>query len=69
MTSAEESAIKRRMAERYKDSFYEKGYVRRARASAVETLSRLLAMMDPTITVIDLRPEGYHAPTTSINSK
>ncbi len=69
MTSAEESAIKRRMAERYKDSFYEKGYVRRARASAVETLSRLLTMMDPTITVIDLRPEGYNTPTTSANSK
>lgn len=56
MTAAEETAIKKRMAGRYKASFYDKGYVRRARASAVETLTRLLSMMDPKIIVVD--PEG-----------
>ena len=59
MTSDEETAIKERMADRYKASFYEKGYVRRARESAVNTLSRMLRMMDGNITVVDLKPEGY----------
>ena len=53
MTAAEETAIKKRMARKYKASFYDKGYVKRARASAVETLSRLLSIIDPKITVID----------------
>ncbi|MDE6813170.1 MAG: DUF4230 domain-containing protein [Duncaniella sp.] len=52
MTAAEETAIKKRMARKYKASFYDKGYVKRARASAVETLSRLLSIIDPKITVI-----------------
>lgn len=56
MTADEETAIKKRMAKKYKASFYDKGYVRRARASAVETLNHLLSMMDPKITVID--PQG-----------
>lgn len=59
MTAAEETAIKTRMADRYKASFYEKGYVRRARESAVNTLGRMLGMMDGNITVVDLKPEGY----------
>lgn len=62
MTAAEETAIKERMGRRYKDSFYDKGYVARARASAVETLSRLLAKMDGNITAVDLYPEGYYRP-------
>ncbi|MDE7475899.1 MAG: DUF4230 domain-containing protein [Duncaniella sp.] len=53
MTAAEETAIKKRMARKYKASFYDKGYVKRARASAVETLTRLLSIIDPKITVID----------------
>lgn len=53
MTAAEETAIKKRMARKYKASFYDKGYVKRARASAVETLTRLLSVIDPKITVID----------------
>ena len=53
MTAAEETAIKKRMARKYKASFYDKGYVKRARASAVEPLSRLLSIIDPKITVID----------------
>ena len=53
MTAAEETAIKKRMARKYKASFYDKGYVKRARASAVETLSRLLSIIDPKIMVID----------------
>lgn len=53
MTAAEETAIKKRMARKYKASFYDKGYVNRARASAVETLTRLLSIIDPKITVID----------------
>ena len=59
MTSDEETAIKKRMADSYKASFYEKGYVRRARESAVNTLSRMLGMMDGNITVVDLKPDGY----------
>lgn len=53
MTAAEETAIKKRMARKYKASFYDKGYVKRARASAVKNLSRLLSIIDPKITVID----------------
>lgn len=59
LTAAEENAIKKRMAAHYKKSFYSKGYVKRARASAISTLSRLFSKMDPNITVIDLRPDGY----------
>lgn len=59
MTSDEETAIKKRMADSYKASFYEKGYVRRARESAVNTLNRMLGMMDGNITVVDLKPDGY----------
>lgn len=59
ISAAEENAIKKRMAARYRQSFYDKGYVARARASAVTTLTRLLSKMEPNITVIDLRPEGY----------
>ncbi len=59
MTSEEETAIKKRMADSYKASFYEKGYVRRARESAVNTLNRMLGMMDGNITVVDLKPDGY----------
>ncbi|MCM1076930.1 MAG: DUF4230 domain-containing protein [Bacteroides sp.] len=59
ITAAEETAIKQRMAEQYKSSFYDKGYVRRARTSAVATLSRLLSMMDDNITIIDPHPDGY----------
>lgn len=59
MTAAEETAIKKRMAERYRLSFYDKGYVSRARQSAVNTLNSLLGMMDGNIRVIDPSPSGY----------
>lgn len=63
LTSDEESAIKERVARRYKESFYDKGYVARARASAVATLSSLLSRLEgANITVVDLCPEGYHRP-------
>ncbi|MCM1355566.1 MAG: DUF4230 domain-containing protein [Staphylococcus sp.] len=62
LTAAEESAIKRRMAERYRKSFYTKGYVSRARRSAVETLSQLVSVMDDKITIVDLHPQGFNAP-------
>lgn len=62
LTAAEESAIKRRMADRYRNSFYTKGYVSRARRSAVETLSRLVSVMDDKITIVDLHPQGFNAP-------
>lgn len=63
LTAAEETAIKKRVADRYKASFYEKGYVSRARSSAVATLSTLLSRMDDgKITVVDLYPDGYYRP-------
>lgn len=63
LTAAEETAIKKRVADRYKASFYEKGYVSRARSSAVATLSTLLSRMDDgKITVVDLYPDGYYHP-------
>lgn len=62
LTSDEETAIKQRMARRYKDSFYEKGYVARARASAVATLSALLSKMDGKISIVDLHPQGCNNP-------
>ena len=63
LTAAEETAIKKRVADRYKASFYEKGYVCRARSSAVATLSTLLSRMDDgKITVVDLYPDGYYHP-------
>lgn len=63
LTAAEETAIKKRVANRYKASFYEKGYVSRARSSAVATLSTLLSRMDDgKITVVDLYPDGYYRP-------
>lgn len=63
LTAAEETAIKKRVADRYKASFYEKGYISRARSSAVATLSTLLSRMDDgKITVVDLYPDGYYRP-------
>lgn len=63
LTAAEETAIKKRVADRYKASFYEKGYISRARSSAVATLSTLLSQMDDgKITVVDLYPDGYYHP-------
>lgn len=63
LTAAEETAIKKRVADRYKASFYEKGYISRARSSAVATLSTLLSRMDDgKITVVDLYPDGYYHP-------
>ncbi len=59
LSSDEETAIKERMARRYRDSFYDKGYVARARASAVGTLSALFSKMDGNISITDPRPAGY----------
>lgn len=58
MTAREENALRRRQARRYESLVYSRGYVRRARASAVATLSHLLSMMPFPVEVTDPWPEG-----------
>lgn len=58
LTTAEENLLKQRMKSRYRDTVYNKGYVRRARKSAVETLSRLFGHLDGTVVIVDPTPDG-----------
>ncbi len=58
MTSREENALRRRQARRYEAMVYSRGYVRRARVSAVATLTGLLSLMPFPVEVTDPWPEG-----------
>lgn len=46
LTTAEENALKDRMKQRYVRAVYERGYVDRARKTAIETLSNLFSKFD-----------------------
>ncbi len=51
LTTAEENTLKRRMTARYREEIYRRGYVARARSTAVATLRQLTSAL-PTPTVI-----------------
>jgi hypothetical protein len=54
LTTAEENRVKERMAYRFRKHIYDKGYVSRARAEAVENLTNMLAATSTTpIIVVD----------------
>ena len=59
ITTAEENALKERMKQRYINAVYSKGYVRRARKSAKETLTKLFGHLDGTVILVDRYPDGY----------
>ena len=53
MTATEENILKRRMADRYRSAIYQKGYVKRARGSAITTLQTLFGHLKQPIVIID----------------
>lgn len=59
LTTREENILKERMKSRYVAAVYSKGYVRRARKSAVETLSKLFNHLNGVVVISDPKPEGY----------
>lgn len=52
LTTAEENELKERMKQRYAHSVYERGYVDRARKTAIETLSNLLSHFPTPVVII-----------------
>lgn len=68
LTAAEENVLKRRWQKRMEQRIYDRGYVRRARANAVSSLTPLFsAMRGPSgkqgpVIVVDPCPEGFRQP-------
>ncbi len=59
LTVAEENALKRRASERVKDLAYRRGYVKKARASAVESLRKMYSLLpDVAVEIVDETPDG-----------
>ncbi len=60
LTTAQENAIKSKVRDNFRKKIYAKGYVKRARAEAVENLTSMLgAMTGKRVTVTDPSPAGY----------
>lgn len=68
LTAKEENIIKRRWLKKAKKRVYERGYVRLARANAVDALSPLFSRMkgpfgkQGPVIIVDPAPEGYPLP-------
>lgn len=63
LTSDEENAMKKRWEKDFKRLMYERGHVRQARRTAVETLTQLFSIIRKfgmNIVVIDETPDGYY---------
>lgn len=58
LSAAEENTLRRRQARRYRSLIYSRGYVRRARATAVSTLEGLFRLFPDPVVVTDPYPEG-----------
>lgn len=65
LTAAEENALRRRQAARYRRMVYSRGYVSRARANAVATLTDLFSLFDTPVVISDPSPEGAGWPGTT----
>lgn len=65
LTAAEENALRRRQAARYRRMVYSRGYVSRARANAVATLTDLFSLFDTPVVISDPSPEGEGWPGTT----
>lgn len=59
LTVNEENLLKERLKQRYIKAIYSKGYVRRARMTAKETLTKLFGHLDGVVILEDPCPEGY----------
>lgn len=59
LTTREENILKERMKRRFVDAVYSKGHVRRARATAVSTLSNLFTHLNGNVVIVDYYPGGY----------
>ncbi len=60
LTNEEENIIKDKWKSNFTGLMYRKGYVKRARASAVETLGKLFSAINDKVAVVDNYPEGYY---------
>lgn len=58
--SQEENSIKKKIPGLFSQKMYEKGYVKRARANAVETLAKLFSLFHDKIIIVDNYPEGFY---------
>lgn len=65
LSAAEENALRRRQAARYRRMVYSRGYVSRARANAVATLTDLFSLFDTPVVISDPSPEGEGWPGTT----
>lgn len=63
LMTTEENVIKQRIAGRFEDEMYERGYVEQARAQAVASLTQLLGSMNAHVVVIDRYPMGTRRKT------
>lgn len=60
LTSQEENAIKAKIPGLFAKKMYEKGYIRRARTNALETLAKLFSLFQDKTIIIDNYPDGYY---------
>lgn len=58
MLATEENLLKRRIPARFEDEMYRRGKVEEARATARESISRLLSHVSEKVVVVDLYPMG-----------
>lgn len=63
LMNTEENVIKQRIAGRFENEMYERGYVEQARAQAVNSLTQLLGSMNAHVVVIDRYPMGTRGKT------
>jgi len=59
LSSSEENAIKRKLKQQIENQMYEKGYVKRARENAVNSLSVLFSKFKDHIIIMDYYPDGW----------
>ncbi len=56
LTTAEENTLKRRLAARYREEIYRRGYVARARSTALTTLRQLTSALPGSPVLVEDRP-------------
>lgn len=59
LSTAEENTIKRRYKQRIENQMYEKGYVKRARENALESLAVLFSRFRDQVIIVDEHPDGW----------
>ena len=58
LTTAEENALKRRLTSRYRAEIYRRGYVERARESALQTLRQLTSALPGSPVIVEASPHS-----------